>query len=109
MTIIESTNSRLVVEAGSMLNKTKLTFDKTEGLAHFEQNLFLWRRKPVDVPLSDIADIEVMKVVDAASGATVPVPVVRTRSGKELSLHVREIEADETVQRMCDFLGLKPH
>ena len=107
--ILENTERRLVVRAGSQLNQTTLTLDKDHDRARLERNLLFWRRKPLDVALSDIADVEMRRVADAASGATIPVPTVRTHSGVELALPVDESEAVETVRSMCDFLDLKPH
>jgi len=109
MTIVQDTAQRLVVQAGSRLNQTTLTLDKQEGRARLERNLLMWRRKPLDLPLSDIADVEVRAEVDPASGAEVHVPIVRTRDGLVLALPVADAEAESTVRRVCGFLGLTPH
>jgi hypothetical protein len=109
MTIVQDTAQRLVVRAGTRLNQTTLTLDKQEGRARFERNLLMWRLKPVELALSDIADVEVRAEIDAASGAETHVPIMRTRDGLVLALPVREVEADDTVRRVCGFLGLSPH
>lgn len=109
MTIVQDTAERLVVRAGTRLNQTTLTLDKQEGRARFERNLLMWRLKPVELALTDIADVEVRAEIDAASGAEIHVPIMRTRDGLVLALPVSEVEADDTVRRVCGFLGLSPH
>ena len=109
MTIVQDTAQRLVVQAGSRFNQTTLTLDKREGRARLERNLLMWRRRPVEVPLSDIAEVEVRAEVDPASGAETHVPVVRTHDGQVLALPVPDDEAEATVRRVCGFLGLTPH
>lgn len=109
MAIVQDTAQRLVVQAGSRLNQTTLTLDKQEGRARLERNLLLWRRRPVEVPLSDIAEVEMRAQVDPASGAETHVPVVRTHDGRVLALPVADAEAETTIRRVCGFLGLTPH
>lgn len=109
MTIVQETPERLVVQAGSRLNQTTLTLDRQQGRAWLERNLLMWRRKPVEVALADIADVEIRAEIDPASGAEMHVPIMRTRDGMVLTLPVAEAEADDTVRRVCGFLGLPPH
>ena len=50
MANIESTPSKLVLKAAS----TTLTFDKTAGSATLQQKILLWKKKPVEFPLTEI-------------------------------------------------------
>jgi hypothetical protein len=107
MTILESTPQRLVVRGGSWLNQTTFKADKNEGRAQLERHILFWRRTPVELPLSDIADVAVTSVTDAASGAEIYLPVVRTRAGETLALPGTEHEeADEVAGHLRDLLGL---
>ena len=64
MARIEATLDKLVLKQGS----TTLTLDKASGNATLQQKLLLWRKKPVEFPLSDIDDIAVKSDKDADVG-----------------------------------------
>jgi hypothetical protein len=99
-----NTPQRLVARGGSWLNQTTFKADKNDGRAQLERHVLFCRRTPVELPLSDIA---VTSVTDAASGAEIYLPVVRTRAGETLALPGTEHEeADEVAGHLRDLLGL---
>jgi hypothetical protein len=69
MTIIESGSDRLVVQAGSLFSKTTLTLDKKAGRASVENSILMWRGRPREVAIADIAGVDLLTLKDALSGA----------------------------------------
>jgi hypothetical protein len=67
MPITENTPQRLVLQSGS----TTLTLDKDAGKASMQSKLLLWKLKPVEAPLADVADVNVDAAVDRASGVEI--------------------------------------
>ena len=67
MTIVQNTPERLVVQAGSPINKCTLTLDRTTGHARLDRTLLLWPRKPVEFALADIDHVDVITSHDPAS------------------------------------------
>lgn len=106
MTILESTRERFVVQAGSLLNQTTLTLDKGEGRARIEHSMLMWKLKPREFGLQDIAGVDLLTIKDAVSGADTHTPVLRTRAGDVISVPAGETEAGETAERLRQFLGL---
>ena len=66
MPVTERTPQRLVITSGS----TTLTLDKGAGTARLQRKLLLWKLKPAEAPISDIAEVTVDAAVDRASGVT---------------------------------------
>ena len=58
MTIIESGSDRLVVQAGSLFSKTTLTLDKKAGRASVENSILMWRGRPHEIAIADIAGVD---------------------------------------------------
>jgi hypothetical protein len=106
MAILEQTSQRIVVQSGSALSKAILTLDKAQGRARLDRVVLMWSRKPIDIAFSDIADVAVATMKDAASGSELHKPVLRLTSGKALALPASEAEAIETAERVRGFLGL---
>lgn len=107
MAILESTEERLVVEAGSVFNRTTLTLDKTEGRALIERRVITWEREPVELELDEIAEVDVAAVPDPESGTEIQQPELRTRTGLVFTLLVADDEVDVTAHELRDFLGLQ--
>jgi hypothetical protein len=105
--ILEDTPTRLAIKFGSGLQSTTATFDKTTGTARFERSV-LFRRRPVEVPLDDIAAITVVAL--RAYGVATHSPLVELKSGKRLWLADAgtRMESVETVRQMRGFLGTAP-
>jgi hypothetical protein len=106
MTILESTQERLVVQSGSLFNQTTLTLDKNAGRARLDHSLLMWKRAPREFALRDIADVDLLTVRDAVSGADTHMPVLRTRAGDVVNVPASETEATQTAERLRAFLGL---
>ena len=106
MTIVESTSERLVVRAGSLFSQTTLTLDKKEAQARLENSMLLWRRKPREFALADIASVDLLSLKDNLSGATTHTPALRTRTGEVIGVPAGETDAAQTADRLREFLGL---
>ena len=106
MTIIESTSDRLVVQAGSLLSKATLTLDKKAGRASLENSTLMWRGKPREFALADIAGVDLLTFKDNLSGADTHTPALRTQAGEVIGVPSGEADAAQTVDRLREFLGL---
>jgi hypothetical protein len=103
MPVTEKTPRRLVLKSGS----TTLTLDKDTGKATLQRKMLLWRLKPVEKPLSDIADVTVDTAVDRASGVEVCHTMLITRAGEGWALAAADKKDAETnAAALRDFLGL---
>lgn len=110
MTILQHSDELLVVQAGTrILNETTLILNRSQGVARVERATFMIPRKAEEVPLSEIAGVELMTQKDSASGAERYLPVIRLGSGRVLSLPPLDDkrEAEETTRRVRDFVGLR--
>jgi len=104
MPITENTPRRLVLKSGA----TTLTFDKEVGKAILQRKFLLWSRRPIEAPLSDIADFTIDTAVDRASGVEICHTMVILRSGAGWAFpadNKGDAQANATVMR--DFLGLR--
>jgi hypothetical protein len=60
--IVENSPTRMVVKLGGRFaNTATCTLDKTSGTARFERTVFMFPRKPIEVPLGDIAAIDILR------------------------------------------------
>jgi hypothetical protein len=104
MPITENTQRRLVLKSGSMT----LTLDKDVGKATLQRKFLLWNQKPVETPLSDIADFTVDTAVDRASGVEICHTMVVLRSGAAWAFPAENKgEAQTNATAMSSFLGLR--
>ena len=67
MPVTESATNRLVLKSGS----TTLTLNKQTGRAILQRKVVVWRLKPSEADLSQIADVSADVAVDRASGVEV--------------------------------------
>jgi hypothetical protein len=103
MPISERTAQRLVITSGS----TTLTLDKDAGTASLQRKLLLWKLKPAEAPLSDIADVTVDAAVDRASGVEVCSTMLVMRSGTGWALPAADKkDAQANGDALREFLGL---
>jgi hypothetical protein len=103
MVNISSTPRKLVLEERS----TTLTLDKDADRATLQRRFLLWQKKSVEFALSEIDDIAVKSVKDAASGAFIYHSVLHRRSGETAVLTTEEPEgAANTVKQLREFIGL---
>jgi hypothetical protein len=102
--IIENVPQRLVLQSGS----TTLTLDKDAGKATMQRKLLFWSLKPLEVPLSEVAEIAVDAGVDRASGIDVCNTMLVTRAGAAWALSAADKkDAEMTAAALRDFLGLR--
>jgi len=106
MTILQNTPERLVVQAGSAFGRTTFTFDKTAGRARIERSFALWQRRPLELALAEIDQVDVVTTHDGASGAELHQPVLHTRGGQAIPVPVADEEASRTAAELRGFLGL---
>lgn len=106
MTKIERAPQKLVLQSGS----TTLALDKSAGKAILQRKLLFWARKPVERPLSEIADVRVKANLDAASGAEVctTMLVMRGGGGGWLLSAADKQDAMAAVEAIRDFVGIRP-
>jgi hypothetical protein len=103
MSVTERTKRRLVLASGS----TSLTLDKDANRATLQRKLLLWKLKPVEAPLSDIASVMTDKVVETASSVETYSTTVVTRAGTGWSLAAdSKAEAEDNALMLREFLGL---
>lgn len=101
--IIENTAQRLALQSGS----TTLTLDKAAGSATLQRKTLFFARKPLERPLSDIADATVDAAVDRASGVEVCHTMLVTRSGEGWAIAANDKKgAQEAAAAIRAFLGL---
>jgi hypothetical protein len=106
MTIIESGSDRLVVQAGSLFSKTTLTLDKKAGRASVENSILMWRGRPREIAIADIAGVDLLTLKDALSGADTHKPALRTHAGEVIGVPSGESDAVQTMQKLREFLGI---
>jgi hypothetical protein len=103
MPITENTPRRLVLQSGS----TTLTLDKDADRASMQRKLLMWKLKPVEAPLSDVADVIVDTAVDRASGVEICHTMLTTRAGAGWALPAADKkEAQTNMTAIRSFLGL---
>jgi hypothetical protein len=101
--ITESTPQRMVLQSGS----TTLTLDKSAGTATLNRKLLFWSLKPMETPLSEVADVTVDAGVDRASGIDVCNTMLVMRAGAAWALPAADKkDAEQTAGAMRGFLGL---
>jgi hypothetical protein len=106
MSIVERSANRLVVEVGGGLSAFSLALDKGEGKARIERSTLMWKRKPVELPLADIKELDVATFKDPASGVEVRKLVLRTQGHDSIEVPVASGTIEETAATLRDFLGL---
>ncbi len=103
MGITENSKDRLVLQSGG----ATLSFDKQEKQARLQRKGFLWKPKPVEEPLSKIAEIAIDTGVDRASGVEVCNTMIIFRDGAAWAFGANDkAEAQENAALVRKFLGL---
>ena len=103
MPATENTSRQLVLKSGS----TTLTLDKDAGKATLQRKFLMWGLKPVEVPLSEVADVTVDTAVDRASGVEVCHTMLVMRSGKGWAFPAaNKQDAQTKATAIRAFLGL---
>ena len=106
--ILEDTPTRLAITFGTRLRSTTAAFDKSTGTARLERKALFLNRRPVEVPVDEIASINVVAL--RAYGVTNNSPLIQLKSGKRLWLSDAGTQGEsvEAVRQMRAFLGLAP-
>jgi hypothetical protein len=103
MPATENTPRQLVLKSGS----TTLTLDKDAGKATLQRKFLMWGLKPVEAPLSEVADVTVDTAVDRASGVEVCHTMLVMRTGKGWAFPAaNKQDAQTKATAMRAFLGL---
>jgi hypothetical protein len=103
MPLVESTSRRLVLASGS----TSLTLDKDADKAVLQRKLLFWKLKPLEAALSEIAAVNIEKLVDPASGADTYNTILVTRAGAGWILAAdSKADAEKNASAVRTFLGL---
>lgn len=104
MTRIERMPQKLVLQSGS----TTLTLDNEAGLATMQRKRLMWGLRPLQCPLSEIAEVTVDAGVDRASGVEVCNTMLVTREGAAWALPAADKkDAQTNAAALQEFLGLK--
>jgi hypothetical protein len=106
MAIVERSTNRLIVESAGVMGAFNITLDKQAGTARIERKTLMWKRRPREIPLTDIKDCSVASLKDAASGAELRKLSLRTQSGEVIELPVEEKAIDEIAVALREFIGL---
>lgn len=103
MGIAENTKERLVLQSGG----TSLAFDKQAKKAELQRKGFLWKPKPVEQPLSKIAEVAIDTGVDRASGVEICNTMIIFKDGAAWAFGANDkAEAQENAKVVRQFLGL---
>jgi hypothetical protein len=101
--IIENAPQRMVLQSGS----TTFTLDKGANTAVMQRKLLFWSLKPLEVPLTDVAEITLDVGVDRASGVEICNTMVVMRTGAAWALPADDRkDAETTATAMRGFLEL---
>lgn len=106
MAIVERSKNRLVVETSGVLGAFSLALDKQVGTARIERNTLMWKRRPREMPLTEIKEFSVASFKDATSGAELRKLMLRTQADEAIELPVEEATIEQTAATLRDFLGL---
>jgi hypothetical protein len=102
--IVDSAPQRLVLQSGS----TRLTLDKDAGKAVMQRKLLFWALKPLEVPLGEVAQIDIDAGIDRGSGVEICNTMLITRGGAAWALPAADKkDAQTTAAAMREFLGLR--
>lgn len=104
MPITEKTSNRLVLNAGG----AALTLDKPAKTAVLQRKGLLWKPKPLEADLANVASAAVDIGVDRASGVEIASTMLVFKTGEAWALHAEDKkDAEATAVAIRDFLGLK--
>jgi hypothetical protein len=106
MAIVERSTHRLVVEGGGGLSDFSLALDKHAGVARIERSTLMWKRRPLEMSLADIKNVDVATFKDAVSGAELRKLLLRTQADQAIEVPVDSATLEDTAATLRDFLGL---
>ena len=103
MPVREDTPRQLVLKSGS---KT-LTLDKDAGKTTLQRKFLIWGLRPMEAPLSEVADVTVDTSVDRASGVEICHIMVVMRTGAGWALPAMDKQDAQTkATAIRAFVGL---
>jgi len=101
--IVENTPQCLALQSGS----TTVTLDKPAGTATLQRKIMFISLKPTSVPLTEIADVSLDTVTDAASHAEIDRTVLKLRAGGGWALAANDKQsALAAIAAIRGFLGM---
>ncbi len=109
--ILENAPNRLILRMGVLPFETStIVLDKSSGKGRFERTVFFWKRRPIEIPLEQIAAITLVPREKDANqkGGKRDNPTVGLKSGQQFQLSNPgdPKSAIEAVRHMSMFLGL---
>jgi hypothetical protein len=102
--IVENTPQRLALQSGS----TIVTLDKAAGTATLQRKIMFIPLKPKSVPLTEITDVTLDSVVDAASHAEIDHAMLKLRTGGWALAADDKKSAHAAIAAIRAFLGMPP-
>jgi hypothetical protein len=103
MITIENALQRLVLRSGSRA----VVLDKDAGKALLQRKLLFWARKPVERPISSVAQARVNTDIDPASKAEMCSMILTLREGGGWVLSARDKQnATAAATAVREFLGI---
>lgn len=103
MPVIQSLPNCLVLKSGS----TTLTLDKGTGQAILQRKIVVWRPKPLEASLSQIANVSADKAVDRASGVEIWHTMLVLHTGEGWAFPAaNQQEAENNITAIRQFLNL---
>ena len=103
MITLESSPQRLVLRSGS----TAVVLDKDAGKAILQRKLLFWARKPVERPISSVAQARVNTDIDPASKAEMCSTMLALQEGGGWVLSARgKQDATAAAAAVREFLGI---
>jgi hypothetical protein len=103
MISLDSSSQRLVLRSGS----TTIILDKANNKATLQRKFLFWARKPVERPISSVAQARVNTDIDPASKAEMCSTMLALREGGGWVLSTRDKqEATAAAAAVREFLGI---
>ena len=106
MKIIEQSATRLAFKIGlPFFNGSECDFNRSTGRAVIKRWMLFWPRKPIDIPLDDIASAQLGMSAVSSQGGYNYYPILVLKSGKPINMaSFTEAAARKAVDAINAFL-----
>jgi len=71
-----------------------------------QSSVLMWRGKPREFPIGDIAGVDLLTIKDTLSGADTHKLALRTHAGEVIGVPSGETDAVQTMRKLREFLGI---
>jgi len=107
MKIIEQSATRLAFKIGlPFFNGSECDFNRSTGRAVIKRWMLFWPRKPIDIPLDDIASAKLGMSAVSSQGGYNYYPILVLKSGKPINMaSFTESAAKKAVDAISAFLS----